>query len=474
MAFGLMHDGLSTDELLHGTQFKAVLEERMHVWDDIIARITDKGGIGETVIPGSTLTAHLAGSRGVKYLVNRGPCFTHVDPMHGFLLGLDPVKDSIRTLGRRSYSINNLTILLGIRDPESDLVASFEDILDRARLDLVQGKRKDELVAFVNATSQMSMTSALNAFLMVRSNGSNVERIYRDWRPGGVTPFDVMADWLKIFAETLVFLAAYFRRKYLNKDMIDPVAGTDFVTAFVDALGTYTGSVDRERQLRIMNRLLNNMTYHDPGNISTFAGVVVGSSAVSPWHVYAAAASGLWGRDHGGAAPFAGGQMLSAVTDVGIDANEQALSTWWNRWLDTYDAAMAIGHRVLRSPEGDPRTLGLLDELDEEFPNNGHPLLRFARVHYRVGVHEILERHPNMGFQEANVDAYSWATKVMIGLIRMVPEQVEAGFLAFLLSRIIGVMKEDFWYRLPKSTVLRPSPIHWWEDAPELVALATA
>ena len=66
-----------------------------------------------------------------------------------------------------------------------------------------------------------------------------------------------------------------------------------------------------------------------------------------------------------------------------------------------------------------------------------------------------------MGFQEANVDAYSWATKVMIGLIRMVPEQVEAGFLAFLLSRIIGVMKEDFWYRLPKSTVLRPSPIHW-------------
>jgi hypothetical protein len=56
----------------------------------------------------------------------------------------------------------------------------------------------------------------------------------------------------------------------------------------------------------------------------------------------------------------------------------------------------------------------------------------------------------------------------------MVPEQVEAGFLAFLLSRIIGVMKEDFWYRLPKSTVLRPSPIHWWENAPELVALATA
>jgi hypothetical protein len=124
------------------------------VWDDIIARITDKDGIGETVIPGSTLTAHLAGSRGVKYLVNRGPCFTHVDPMHGFLLGLDPVKDSIRTLGRRSYSINNLTILLGIRDPESDLVASFEDILERARLDLVQGKRKDELVAFVNATSR--------------------------------------------------------------------------------------------------------------------------------------------------------------------------------------------------------------------------------------------------------------------------------------------------------------------------------
>ena len=88
------------------------------------------------------------------------------------------------------------------------------------------------------------------------------------------------------------------------------MAGVDFVTAFVDTLGTYDSSADRERQLRIVNRLLNNMTYHDPGNISTFAGEVVGSSAVSPWYVYAAAASGLWGRDHGGAAPFAGGQML--------------------------------------------------------------------------------------------------------------------------------------------------------------------
>src|SRR5262249_26644017 len=264
MALCLMHYGLSTDALLQGTKFKAALEERMQVWDDIVARVTAEGGVGETMIPGAPLAAHLAGSRGVKYLVNRGPCFTHVDAMDGSLLGLDPVKDSIRTLGRRPYSVNNLTIVLGIHDPDSDLVASFEEILERARLDLVQGTRKDELVAFVNATSQMSMTSALTAFLMVRSNGYNVERVYKDWKAGSVTPFDVMADWLKIFAETSVFLAAYFRRKYLNKDTIEPVAGADFVTAFVDALGTYVGSIDRERQLRIMNRLLNNMTYHDP------------------------------------------------------------------------------------------------------------------------------------------------------------------------------------------------------------------
>src|SRR5215467_2042338 len=165
MALGLMHYGLTTDALLQGTKFKAALEERMHVWDDIVARLTAKGGPGEAMIPGSTLDAHLAGSRGVKYLVNRGPCFTHVDPMHGFLLGLDPVKDSIRTLGRRPYSVNNLTIVLGIHDPDSDLVASFEDILERARVDLLQGTRRDELVAFVDATSQKSMISALNAFL---------------------------------------------------------------------------------------------------------------------------------------------------------------------------------------------------------------------------------------------------------------------------------------------------------------------
>jgi citrate synthase len=474
MAFGLTHYGLSTDELLQGTKFKAVLEDRMRVWDEINARLNAQSGVGATMIEGSPLNAHMAGSKGVRYLVNRGPCFTHVDPIDGYVLGLDPAKDSIRVLGRRPYSVNNLTVILGIRDPDSALVAAFEDILQRARLDLVQGQRKDELVAFVNATANMSMTSALNAFLMVRSNGSNVERVYKDWQPGGVTPFDVMADWLKMLAEASVFLPAYFRRKYLHQDFIEPIAGTDFTTAFVDALGTCDSSADRERQLRIVNRLLNNMTYHDPGNVSTYAGIVVGSSAVSPWHVYAAAASGLWGRDHGGAAPFAGGQMLRAITDVGIDVEESKLHDWWNRWLDKYDAAMAIGHRVLRSPEGDPRTLGLLDDLDQEFPNNGHPLLRFARLHYKVGVSEVLERHPHLGFQEANVDAYSWATKVMVGLIRMIPEQVEAGFLVFLLSRIVGVLKEDFWNRLPKSTVLRPSPIHWWELDPELIKLAAA
>ena len=67
MALGLMHDGLSTDELLQGTKFKAALEERMQVWDDIIARLTAEGGVGETMIPGAPLGAHLAGSRGVKY-----------------------------------------------------------------------------------------------------------------------------------------------------------------------------------------------------------------------------------------------------------------------------------------------------------------------------------------------------------------------------------------------------------------------
>src|SRR5262245_39486910 len=152
MAFGLTHYGLSTDELLQGTKFKAVLEDRMHVWDELNERLSAQSGVGATVIEGSPLNAHMAGSKGVRYLVNRGPCFTHVDPIDGYVLGLDPVADSIRVLGSRPYSVNNLTILLGIRNPANDLVASFEEIIQRARLDLVQGKRKDELVAFVHAT----------------------------------------------------------------------------------------------------------------------------------------------------------------------------------------------------------------------------------------------------------------------------------------------------------------------------------
>ena len=48
MAFGLTHYGLSTDELFRARKFKAALEERMQVWDDLIARLTARGGPGET------------------------------------------------------------------------------------------------------------------------------------------------------------------------------------------------------------------------------------------------------------------------------------------------------------------------------------------------------------------------------------------------------------------------------------------
>ena len=71
MALGLTHYGLSTDELLGGTKFKAVLAERMRVWDELTARLTAKEGAGGIMIEGSPLGDHMAGSRGVKYLVNQ-------------------------------------------------------------------------------------------------------------------------------------------------------------------------------------------------------------------------------------------------------------------------------------------------------------------------------------------------------------------------------------------------------------------
>ena len=43
---------------------------------------------------------------------------------------------------------------------------------------------------------------------------------------------------------------------------------------------------------------------------------------------------------------------LQSVDDVGLDAAEDTLHSWWNRWLDQYDAAMAIGHRVLEKRSG--------------------------------------------------------------------------------------------------------------------------
>ena len=104
--------------------------------------------------------------------------------------------------------------------------------------------------------------------------------------------------------------------------------------------------------MRIVNRLLNNMTYHDPGNISTFAGVVVGRVRCRPGTCTPRPPRACGGGTMVGP-PLC--RWPDAQCDDGVASMPMtALSTWWNRWLDTYDAAMAIGHRVLRSPDGDP------------------------------------------------------------------------------------------------------------------------
>ena len=461
------HLGIPPDELLDGSTLKEDIERVMPVWGEILRRISDPDDVGGIEIPGSPLHQHAKGARGVQFTVNRGPSLAHVDPERGFLFGLHPETDSIQVRGARPVAENAYSLWTGIRNPSRDRVESFEHLLGRARVDLVKGERKDRFVWLVNETAQMNMAAAINLFLMVRvSGGSHVQKAFDNWSPAKGTCWDELADWIQVVSELSVFIPAWMRRKYRNLDFIEPEEHEPYTEAFVRALGFYSSEEERLEQNRVFNRLANNMPYHDPPNLSTFSGRVTGSGGPSPYFVYNASLSALWGRDHGAAAPFAGSQMLTAISQLGVDARVDTIQRWWRQWIAENRVAIAVGHAYLRGEEGDPRNRGLLGDLEDLY--GGSDLLEFAKEFYRLGIEEVTGTK-SLGFANVNVDGNTWIAMVLSGLLALEPDEVEGAFAPFAAIRSVGVAKEDFWGRNPKRTILRPSPIHWWALAPSLI-----
>ena len=69
-----------------------------------------------------------------------------------------------------------IAVFVAMGSANAAVLASFEEIIQRARLDLVRGKRKDEFVAFVNHTASLSMTSAVKPALFKKNETAIVKQ----------------------------------------------------------------------------------------------------------------------------------------------------------------------------------------------------------------------------------------------------------------------------------------------------------
>ena len=496
----LIHRGIRPEELLGGTRFHRDVQEGRQVWERIWSQLADdQGDVGRIQIDGAPMHVHVKGGR-AQFLVNRGPSCAHVSKNLGFCLGpydgpyahgtpydptLPPEKIdaafravSVRYLGDRPVAANIYNLLTGYQNPTAEQIASFEEVMCRCRLDVVKDDRVDKLREVVDATVCMPLNSALNIFLNMRATGSHVEAAFQGARAGGhafdrwcardVTHDDRLADWVGGLNEMLVFLCAWMRKKYGNQEMILPQEGETLPEAFVNMLGRYSSEDHRQQQIKVVNRLLNNMLFHDPANLSTFAGEVAGSSGANPYYTYCAALCALWGVDHGGAAPFAGNQMATAIQRIGITTEVGRINGFWDEWLARHKVALACGHAFLGGDTGDNRNWGLLDTLQAVFP--GHDLIGFSNLFYQLGIAKVSEKK-NLGFANVNVDGNTWVAGVIAGLWSDSPDDVEQAYAPFAAIRGYGVAKEDTYNATPKRIIVRPVPIRWWLKAPQLLEL---
>lgn len=233
---------------------------------------------------------------------------------------------------------------------------------------------------------------------------------------------DYREDALNLVAWAPELIAAIFRLRSGWGEAIAPRKDLGLIENFVHMLGV--PGADPERLARLLRVFYVLHMDHGGGNLSTFVGKAVASSAVDTFAAIGAAMAALYGPLHG----RANQDCLDFVRSVG-SSDPGDVATFVRNLMESGGKIFGFGHAVLRVE--DPRATIQYALGEELCPDD--PLFRTA-VSLRTAGVEVLKTYPKVSNPYPNVDAVSGSLLNACGL-------ADSNYytLLFGLSRISGI-----------------------------------
>lgn len=253
------------------------------------------------------------------------------------------------------------------------------------------------------------------------------------------------SDTMDLIARLPRIAAYIYRRKYKNKEYIEPNGMLDWAGNLAHMMG-----YDDESFKELMRLYMTIHADHEGGNVSAHTTHLVGSALSDPYLSYAAGMNGLAGPLHG----LANQEVIKWIFEMqeklntDLPAREQ-ITQYVKDTLEGGKVVPGYGHAVLRKT--DPRFTAQMEFGKKHMPED--KLCRTVWNIYDV-VPPILQSLGKIKNPWPNVDAHSGALLVHYGLV-----EYEFYTVLFAVSRALGVLSSLCWDRALGFALERPKSV---------------
>ena len=241
-------------------------------------------------------------------------------------------------------------------------------------------------------------------------------------------------------------IAAYiYRRKYKNKEHIQPNGLLDWAGNFAHMLG-----YEDESFHELMRLYMTIHADHEGGNVSAHTTHLVGSALSDPYLSYAAGMNGLAGPLHGLANQEVIKWIFEMQNEIGTDdPSKEQIADYVQKTLTSGKVVPGYGHAVLRKT--DPRFTAQMEFGKKHMPDD-----KLVNTVWKIydTVPPILQSLGKIKNPWPNVDAHSGALLVHYGMV-----EYEFYTVLFAVSRALGVLASLCWDRALGFPLERPKSV---------------
>ena len=348
--------------------------------------------------------------------------------------------------GKQRYGFERICyLILFSKLPSDEELNAFHEVL-ASNYSLPKGFAED--VIFKN-TSPSIMNQIQKAILNLYAYDDN---------PDDVSPLGTLVKGLNILAKMPSIISYSYRAKrhYIDgltlhiRNPKPEYSIAENILRMSRTHGDYT-----QFEVDTLDLALILHADHGGGNNSTFANLVVSSTATDIYSSMCASLGSLKGPRHGGANRAVRDMMHAVIDEIGLDATDEAISEMANRLLnkDFFDQKgliYGIGHPVYT--KSDPRTILLKEKCKElALLDNEMRRFNFYSRFEEIAIRELKKRKGQNINYCANVDFYSGLTYEILGINEDLYTPI------FACARTVGWLAHNLENKLYCDKIIRPA-----------------